>query len=306
MALSAPHHPKSNPYIERQNKTFQEALTSFCNARQDDWDECLIPYEFAYNTSVNPSLGETPFFLNHGRHPTLPVAIAHKLPSPAVEEYTQHLQNKIMEARDHLRRAQETRAKRLEQGMRPSKLKVGDLVLLSTEHYNLQLPSQKLAPKWLGPLKVLELRGPNTVRVEIPPRFARLTPLQNVENLKPYHPRPPEVGPSHEAPPPELVEGEEEFEVEDILAHRLVGPHKRPEFLVRFKGYGPEDDLWLPQRNLAHAQDILKAYQARQTNDLSRPARPSRAQRAPRALRRMGHVFYHVSTARSADTRDCV
>ncbi len=55
--------------------------------------------------------------------------------------------------------AQEARAQRLdlEKGMRPSKLKVGDLVLLSTEHYNLQLPSQKLAPKWLGPLKVLEL-----------------------------------------------------------------------------------------------------------------------------------------------------
>jgi hypothetical protein len=64
VALSAPHHPKSNPYIERQNKTFQEALTSFCNTRQDN--ECLTPYKFAYNTSVNLSLGETPFFLNHG------------------------------------------------------------------------------------------------------------------------------------------------------------------------------------------------------------------------------------------------
>ncbi len=57
--------------------------------------------------------------------------------------------------------------------------------------------------------------------------------------------------------PPELVEGEEEFEVEDILAHRLVGPHKQPEFLVCFKGYGPEDDIWLPLLNLEHAQDIL-------------------------------------------------
>jgi hypothetical protein len=84
VALKAPHNPKSNPYLELQNKTFQEALTSFCNARQDDWDECLTPYEFKYYTSVNPSLGETPFFLNHGRHPTLPVAI----PSPAVEEFT--------------------------------------------------------------------------------------------------------------------------------------------------------------------------------------------------------------------------
>ena len=113
--------------------------------------------------------------------------------------------------------------------MRPSQLKVGDLVLLSTEHYNLQLPSQKLAPKWLGPLRVLEVQGPNTVRVEIPPRLARLTPLQNVENLKPYHSCPEEVGPSHQAPPPELVNDEEEFEVENIIAHRLVGPKQQPE-----------------------------------------------------------------------------
>ncbi len=73
------------------------------------------------------------------------------------------LQNQISEAQDHISLAQETQAKHLEQGMRPSQLKVGDLVLLSTEHYNLQLLSQKLAPKWLGPLKVLEIQGPNTV-----------------------------------------------------------------------------------------------------------------------------------------------
>ncbi len=124
------------------------------------------------------------------------------------------------------------------------------------------------------------------------------------ENLKPYNPSPPEVGPSHEAP--ELVEGEEEFVLEDILAHLLVGPHKQPEFLVSFKGYGQEDDLWLPQLNLEHAQDILQAYQARQTNDLSLPACPSNAQLAPLALQHMGHVFYYVPAAHSAATEDCV
>ncbi len=88
---------------------------------------------------------------------------------------------------------------------------------------------------------MLEVRGPNTVRVEIPPRFARLTPLQNVENLKPYHSCPQEVRPSRQAPP--LINDEEEFEVEDIIAHRLVGPKQLPEYLMWFKGYGPEDDL---------------------------------------------------------------
>ncbi len=42
---------------------------------------------------------------------------------------------------------------------------------------------------------------------------------RDVDNLKPYHTSPSEVGPSHEAPQPELLAGEEEFKVEDFLAH---------------------------------------------------------------------------------------
>ncbi len=70
---------------------------------------------------------------------------------------------------------------------------------------------------------------------------------------------------------------EEEFEVEDIIAHT--------EYLVEFKGYGPEDNLWLLQRNLEHAPEILRASQAWQTNDLSLPAQPDRAQQAPHKLK---------------------
>eukprot|EP00961_Rhodomonas_salina_P194724 2629286-Rhodomonas_salina.1 len=41
--------------------------------------------------------------------------------------------------------------------LNPVTPQVGDLVLLNTEHYNLMLQSQKLAPKWNGPLPVEEL-----------------------------------------------------------------------------------------------------------------------------------------------------
>ncbi len=83
------------------------------------------------------SLGETPFFLDDCRHSALPVATAHKVPNPTVKDFTQHLQSRILETRDCICRSQETLAKCLEQDMRPSQLKVGDLVLLSIEHYNL-------------------------------------------------------------------------------------------------------------------------------------------------------------------------
>eukprot|EP00961_Rhodomonas_salina_P240056 3243380-Rhodomonas_salina.1 len=85
------------------------------------------------------------------------------------------------------------------------------------------LPSQKLAPKWVGPLRVEEVRGPNTVLVQVPPRLARIEPLQNVAHLKLYVSRPPDICPTHVPVEPVLIDGEEEYEVEEILAHRGSG-----------------------------------------------------------------------------------
>eukprot|EP00961_Rhodomonas_salina_P214213 2892746-Rhodomonas_salina.2 len=104
VVLSA--HPASNSLIERQNKTFLEALKAYLNALQDDWDEHLVPYEFAYNVSVNPSLGDSPFFLNHGRVATMQVALAHLTPNPAEDEFVMMLQNRIASALDHIRSTQ--------------------------------------------------------------------------------------------------------------------------------------------------------------------------------------------------------
>eukprot|EP00961_Rhodomonas_salina_P138474 1862546-Rhodomonas_salina.1 len=42
--------------------------------------------------------------------------------------------------------------------------KLNDMVLLNTSNYNLHLPSDcgKLAPQWVGPLRIIQVRGPNT------------------------------------------------------------------------------------------------------------------------------------------------
>eukprot|EP00961_Rhodomonas_salina_P110198 1483303-Rhodomonas_salina.1 len=90
-----------------------------------------------------------------------------------------NLQNRIAMALDHIRKKQGERADKNADRMQPAKYKVGDKVLLSTVHYNLQLPSEKLAPRWLAPLKILEIRGPNTVHIEVPPKLSRIEPLQN-------------------------------------------------------------------------------------------------------------------------------
>ena len=90
---------------------------------------------------------------------------------------------------------------------------------------------------------------------------------------------------------PEVIDGSEEFEVEEILSHQVN--HKRTEYLVRFVGYGPEDDLWLPERNLANATTILQRYKDRQ-DDQEPPhtSHPARAGRAPRHLTWLGHIWF--------------
>jgi hypothetical protein len=108
-----------------------------------------------------------------------------------------------------------------------------------------------------------------------------------VVHLKAYVPRPPHVGPTPPVQIPDIIDDQEEYEVEEILSHRGAGA--RTQYLVRFRGYGPEDDLWLPQRNLKNAPDILKDYHDRQTG--RQPVQVPRAQRAPRHLTRLGHVW---------------
>ncbi len=67
--------------------------------------------------------------------------------------------------------------------MRTVTFQVGDLILLNTEHYNLQLPSLKLSPQWIGPLKIKQIQGPNTILIEVPPCLRHIEPIQNVEHL---------------------------------------------------------------------------------------------------------------------------
>jgi hypothetical protein len=84
--------------------------------------------------------------------------------------------------------------------------------------------------------------------------------------LEPYQER---AGESTVVIQPDLIDGEEEWEVERILDTRIRW--RRPEWLVRWKGYGPADDEWLTQDMLANAQEKVREFEQ------------EKAQKAPRA-----------------------
>ena len=67
-----------------------------------------------------------------------------------------------------------------------------------------------------------------------------------------------EHGPNFVNPPPEEIDGKEEYEVADILSH--WGSPGRRTYLVSWKRYSPAENTWEPEMNLRHAQTLLKKY----------------------------------------------
>ena len=59
-------------------------------------------------------------------------------------------------------------------------------------------------------------------------------------------------------PPPELVEGEEVYEIETILNHRKRGHGY--QYYVKWQGYPISDTSWEPVHVFSNDGDTLKQY----------------------------------------------
>ena len=60
-------------------------------------------------------------------------------------------------------------------------------------------------------------------------------------------------------PPPDIINQEEEYEVEDILDHR--GSKRSHQYLVKWLGYLMSEASWEAKSNLKHTPNIVKGYE---------------------------------------------
>ena len=68
-------------------------------------------------------------------------------------------------------------------------------------------------------------------------------------------------GPNFTKPPPDLIQGEEEYEVEAILNHKRQGNGWK--FLVKWKGYPSSENMWLTTTQLKNSREVLNNYKKR-------------------------------------------
>src|SRR5882757_5900865 len=94
----------------------------------------------------------------------------------------------------------------------------GDKVWLDARNLCIRTPSRKLSPQRYGPYKVKEQVSPVTYHLKLPTSL-RIHDVFHVNLLTPYY-ETEEHGANYLQPPPELIDGEEEYEVEEIIDER--------------------------------------------------------------------------------------
>ena len=94
---------------------------------------------------------------------------------------------------------------------------IGEQVWLEGTHLKLPHQLTKLAPKQYGPFKIMKQINPVTYQLTLPNTW-QIHPVFHTSLLAPYH-ETDAHRPNYSRPPPDLIRGEEFFEVEQIQDH---------------------------------------------------------------------------------------
>jgi hypothetical protein len=195
--------------------------------------------------------------LNYGHHPYLPTTVLDQHRVPGASSFVQQMQRLIAEARREHKVATERQVKYANAKRRDVQFAIGDWVLLSAKNLRFKEGTPKLLPRWVGPFQVSKRVGTQAYELNLPSRW-KVHDVFHVSLLERYR----RDGSVQPPPPVEVLEGEDEYEVEQVLDHRRVklrGPNPY-EYLVRWTGYSPENDTWEPHANLRNAPKVLKEY----------------------------------------------
>ena len=257
---STAFHPQTDGQTERVNQEIEQYLRMFVNQRQDDWAEWLPLVEFAYNNRIHSSTRQTPFEVDTGRHPRMGIEPHRTSKIEAAEEFTNRMKQVIEETRSALKQAALDMSRHYNAHHQHSHpFKKGDKVWLDSRNIKTTRPTKKLDDKWFGPFEIEEVLPSNACRLKLTPAFRNVHPVFNTTLLRLYQDDLITARPQPTHPPPDIdEEGEEAYEVEKILDSKYS--RGRLEYLVKWKGYGPEHNSWEPESNLNNAPQKVAQF----------------------------------------------
>src|SRR5712671_101381 len=249
--ISTAYHPQTDGQSERTNQTLETYLCIFCNEQQTDWAKWLPLAQFAINSRPSHTTKIPPFELLIGITPRSLEETPQKV--LALQERKDHFNNIRKRAQEAILHAQMLLSK--DTTFRP--YKEGEQVWLDARNLRTTHPTHKLRPKRYGPFMITKVLSHVAYQLALPPTW-KIHNVFHASYLSLFR-ETAEHGPNFLEPPPEIVEGEPEWEVEQIVGMRYYGPKRIKQYRIRWKGYAPAHDTWEPIENV-HAPKLVQQF----------------------------------------------
>jgi len=175
-----------------------------------------------------------------------------------VNEFTKRMESATEEAKSAIRKAQEDMTRYYNRRRSPAPVfQPGDRVYLDASDIKTARLSPKLSHCRLGPFEIECQVGPLAYQLKLPHGLRQLHLVFNVVKLS-AAPDDPIPGRKPQAPPlPIVVDGEPEWEVEEVLDSGWY--RRRFQFLIKWKGFSREHNSWEVASNVK-APDLVVEY----------------------------------------------
>src|SRR5271155_4991204 len=176
----------------------------------------------------------------------------------SVNEFKERMKDALDEAKAALTQSKDDMARYYDRNCIPAQdYQPGDKVYLDASDIQTTRPSKKLSHRRLGPFEVIRKVGNGADRLKLPPSMSRLHPVFNVVKLM-TAPADPILGRHRPLPPsPEIINGEEEWIIEEILDSKMV--NRKLRYLIKWKGFGIEHNSWEPWNDI-HAPELITEF----------------------------------------------
>ena len=258
--MSTAYHPQTDGQTERANRDIEASLRIYCGSHPEKWADHIADLEFSHNNTTHSATQQSPFALMMGYEPQAIPTLATESNLPSAEQRLKELTSRRDEARASIEMAKQRMAERITRNFTPFKL--GQKVWLEAKNLNIGGDYRKLQSEREGPFPITKVLGPLVYELKLPDNWT-IHPVFHASLLSPCH-ETDAHGPLHPQLPPDLVDGEEEYKIENIVGHKKRKIRNRDEYTIRYevkwKGWPNSENTLLREEDLGHAQDILQAY----------------------------------------------
>lgn len=245
--LSTPYHPRTNGAVERQVSNLKSHIQKAIEGNPGKWDTYLSMTQLQMNTRTASLHGSTPFSLFFGRPFAGIEDFSDAEPRPMTEAELLKRMTYLSELvfpgiSDKAKKTQKRMVDKFNAKNRLADYPNGSWVMVVD-----QKASSSLDPKYEGPFKVVNRtsRGAYILQDltdEVLPRNYSSDQLKLVTQ--------------------DLAEEGKRFEIESILDDQFDQELQEQTYLVKWKGYDDNENLWIPYENF-DSKAIVNTYYKR-------------------------------------------